>query len=144
VLLLYHRHLEQQVLETIVLRRLPRARMGVSTGPVVFQDGDYFGRTVNLAARITDYARPGEVLVSDEVVTASNAPQGVRYRPIGSIVLKGIETPVTLSEPPPKSTATSNRSRIAAKFREVDVIRALPMEWFLGHSMLIPSRRHQT
>jgi class 3 adenylate cyclase len=35
---------------------------------VVSQDSDYFGRTVNVAARITDYARPGEVLVSDQVV----------------------------------------------------------------------------
>jgi class 3 adenylate cyclase len=31
------------------------------------RDGDYFGRTVNVASRIADYARPGEVLVSDEV-----------------------------------------------------------------------------
>jgi class 3 adenylate cyclase len=36
-----------------------QARVGLHTGPVVFQDGDYFGRTVNVAARITDYARPG-------------------------------------------------------------------------------------
>jgi class 3 adenylate cyclase len=35
---------------------------------VVFQEGDYFGRTVNIAARIADYARPGKVLGSQEVV----------------------------------------------------------------------------
>jgi hypothetical protein len=35
---------------------LPRARMGLSVGPVVFQDGDYLGGTANLAARFTDYA----------------------------------------------------------------------------------------
>jgi adenylate cyclase len=70
--------------------------MGVNSGPVVFQDGDYFGRTVNVAARITDYARPGEVLVSDSVVTAANGPQGVRYQPIGPIALKGVMAPVTL------------------------------------------------
>jgi adenylate cyclase len=38
---------------------LPRARVGLHAGPVVFQHGDYFGRTVNIAARITDHARPG-------------------------------------------------------------------------------------
>jgi adenylate cyclase len=75
---------------------LPRARMGVDSGPVVVQDGDYFGRTVNVAARITDYARPGEVLVSDSVATATNGPHGVRYQPIGPIALKGVTTPVTL------------------------------------------------
>jgi class 3 adenylate cyclase len=48
---------------------------GTTTGPVVFRDGDYFGRTVDTAARITDYARPREVLVGEDVVTASQ-PQG--------------------------------------------------------------------
>jgi class 3 adenylate cyclase len=45
---------------------------------VVSQDGDYFGRTVNVAARITDYARPGEVLVSDQVVADTDRLEGVR------------------------------------------------------------------
>ena len=70
--------------------------MGVNSGPFVFQDGDYFGATVNVAARVTDYARPGEVLVSDSVVTATSGPHGVRYQPIGPIALKGVLTPVTL------------------------------------------------
>ena len=38
---------------------------------MVFQEGDYFGRTVNIAARIAEYARPGEVLVTQEVVDAA-------------------------------------------------------------------------
>ncbi len=74
---------------------LPRARVGLHTGPVVFQSGDYFGRTVNIAARITDYARPGEVLVSDEVVAAGGA-EAVRYGPVGPVSLKGLTAPVTL------------------------------------------------
>ena len=44
---------------------LPEAHVGLHAGPVVFQDGDYFGRTVNLAARIAAHAGPGQVLVSD-------------------------------------------------------------------------------
>ena len=36
---------------------LPPARVGITSGPVVFRDGDYFGRAVNMASRITDYAR---------------------------------------------------------------------------------------
>jgi adenylate cyclase len=85
-----------ELVQRIPGQGLPRARMGVNSGPVVFQDGDYFGRTVNVAARITDYARPGEVLVSDSVATATNGPHGVRYQPIGPIALKGVMTPVTL------------------------------------------------
>jgi class 3 adenylate cyclase len=71
------------------------ARVGVNAGPVVFQDGDYFGRTVNVAARIADYARPGEVLVSEEVVAACEH-EGMEFEPIGEIALKGIGTPVGL------------------------------------------------
>jgi class 3 adenylate cyclase len=71
------------------------ARVGVNAGPVVFQDGDYFGRTVNVAARIANYARPREVLVSQDVVDAA-PPEGVAFELIGDIVLKGLTTPVTL------------------------------------------------
>src|SRR6185312_16729314 len=41
------------------------ARIGINAGAVIAQEGDYFGRTVNIAARIADYARPREVLVSE-------------------------------------------------------------------------------
>jgi adenylate cyclase len=71
------------------------ARVGVNAGPVVFQDGDYFGKTVNVAARIADYARPREVLVSQGVVEAGS-PDDVRFELIGDIVLKGLTTPVRL------------------------------------------------
>ncbi len=50
---------------------LPPAHVGLHAGPVVYQEGDYYGQTVNLASRIADYARPGEVLVSQEVVDAA-------------------------------------------------------------------------
>jgi class 3 adenylate cyclase len=42
------------------------ARVGINAGAVVAQEGDYFGRTVNVASRIADYARPRDVLVSEE------------------------------------------------------------------------------
>jgi adenylate cyclase len=55
---------------------------------VVFQDGDYYGSTVNLASRIADYARPGEVLVSRTVVDAT-ADGRVEFTALGDIELKG-------------------------------------------------------
>ncbi len=74
---------------------LPPAHVGLHAGPVLFQEGDYFGRTVNLAARIADYARQGEVLVSQEVVDAS-LQSGLAFREIGPVELKGIPEPVRL------------------------------------------------
>jgi adenylate cyclase len=68
---------------------LPPARVGIHAGPVVFQEGDYFGRTVNLAARIAEYARPGEVLVSHQVVDAAEGGS-VAFTEIGPVELKGV------------------------------------------------------
>ena len=74
---------------------LPRSRVGLTSGPVVVRDGDYFGRTVNVAARIADYARPGEVLVTDDVVLVGRV-DGVAFREIGEVELKGVAEPVRL------------------------------------------------
>jgi adenylate cyclase len=75
---------------TVVGRHgLPPAHVGIHAGPVVFQEGDYFGRTVNLAARIAEYARPGEVLVSQEVVDAADGG-AVTFAEIGPVELKGV------------------------------------------------------
>jgi adenylate cyclase len=74
---------------------LPPAHVGLHAGPVVFQGGDYFGRTVNIAARIADYARPGELLVSQEVIDASDLPEVV-FTAIGPVELKGMSQPLRL------------------------------------------------
>ena len=87
---------------------LPPAHVGVDAGPVVFQDGDYFGRTVNVAARIAAKAGPGQVLVSDAVVAAA-ADDGLEFRAIGLAELKGLAQPLALHEAaaasPPVPTA---------------------------------------
>ena len=68
---------------------LPPAHVGLHAGPVIFQEGDYYGQTVNVASRIADYARPGEVLVSQEVVDAASGT-AVTFREIGPVELKGV------------------------------------------------------
>jgi adenylate cyclase len=83
------------MVEGIAADALPPARVGIHAGPVVFQEGDYFGRTVNIAARIADVARPGEVLVSQEVVDAAEL-DGLGLTAIGPIELKGVSEPLRL------------------------------------------------
>ncbi|MGH2445021.1 MAG: adenylate/guanylate cyclase domain-containing protein [Candidatus Limnocylindria bacterium] len=68
---------------------LPPAHVGLHAGPVIFQEGDYYGQTVNVAARIAAYARPGEVIVSQEVVDASVGTP-VAFREIGPVELHGV------------------------------------------------------
>jgi adenylate cyclase len=75
---------------------LPAAHVGLHSGPVLFQEGDYFGRTVNVAARIADYARQNEVVVSDDVVAASAGLPGVEFQAIGPVELKGVTEAVSL------------------------------------------------
>jgi adenylate cyclase len=74
---------------------LPPAHVGLHAGPVLFQEGDYFGQTVNVASRIAEYARPGEVLVSQAVVDAS-AGVGAAFRAIGPVDLKGVSGTIRL------------------------------------------------
>ena len=78
-----------EMVDTARREEMPPAHVGLHAGPVLFQEGDYFGRTVNLAARIADYARQGEVLVSQDVVDAC-ADTELSFREIGPVELKGV------------------------------------------------------
>jgi adenylate cyclase len=63
----------------------------------VAQGGDYFGRTVNLAARIAARAGAGQVLVSESVAEAAS-PQGVAFVEVRRAQLKGFARPMRLLE----------------------------------------------
>jgi adenylate cyclase len=69
--------------------------VGLHAGPVLFQEGDYFGRTVNIASRIAEYARPGEVLVTREIVEESHG-SGCRFTAIGPVELQGVPGAIEL------------------------------------------------
>jgi adenylate cyclase len=71
---------------------LPPTHIGIHCGPVVFQDGDIYGSTVNIAARLAARAAPGEVLISRPV--ADRLPQPSRLEPVGAVELKGLAQPL--------------------------------------------------
>ena len=83
------------MVEGIASAGLPPAHVGLHAGPVLFQEGDYYGRTVNAASRIADYARPGEVVVSQEVVDAADATPA-SFVEIGPVELKGLSEALRL------------------------------------------------
>jgi len=70
---------------------LPPAHVGLHAGPIIFQEGDYYGQTVNIASRIAEYARPGEVLVSQAVVDTAADGLGTTFTQIGPVELKGVD-----------------------------------------------------
>jgi adenylate cyclase len=73
----------------------PWLRAGLATGPTLPQAGDYYGRSVNLASRITGVARPGSVLV-DAVTREAAGEDGFAYSFAGERRLKGIDARVKL------------------------------------------------
>ena len=75
---------------------LPAARGAVNAGPMVRRDGDYFGAVVNIAARAADYARPHELLVTQDVVDSWTGGDKVHFRGIGAVSLKNVKKRVEL------------------------------------------------
>jgi len=71
----------------------PTPRIGVHQGVALYRDGDYFGRDVNLAARVVARARGGEVLVTDSITEAMEGDAHLRFEGIGQVKLKGFDEP---------------------------------------------------
>jgi adenylate cyclase len=85
------------LVEAVAPRGLPPAHIGIEAGPMIYDEGDYFGRTVNAAARIASQARPDQVFVGEGFVGLV-PPDGFRLREVGTFELKGIDRPTTLHE----------------------------------------------
>src|SRR3954469_4653040 len=77
-------------------RERPLPRIGVHAGVVLYRDGDYFGREVNLAARVVARARGGEVIVTDPVMDQIKTSEYLKFEEIGEVKLKGFDQPTAL------------------------------------------------
>lgn len=86
-----------EIVDIVGPRGLPPAHVGVNAGPMIYDEGDYFGRTVNIAARIAAQASANRVFVGEDLVRGVE-PEGFRVREVGQFDLKGIAQPVTLYE----------------------------------------------
>jgi adenylate cyclase len=84
-----------EIVENVRPQGLPPAHVGVNAGSVIYDEGDYFGRTVNIAARIASQAGPDQVFVGEDVARTVT-PRGFRLVEVGAAHLKGISDPVTL------------------------------------------------
>jgi adenylate cyclase len=72
----------------------PLPRIGMHYGEVLYRDGDYYGREVNQAARVSARAGGGEVLVTRPIVDA--AGPHLEFEHIGEVRLKGFSGPTEL------------------------------------------------
>jgi adenylate cyclase len=74
--------------------QFPQLRAGAALGLALPRAGDWFGRPVNLASRITSIARPGSLLAEREVREA--VPDSYAWSFAGERRLRGIREPASL------------------------------------------------
>jgi adenylate cyclase len=72
----------------------PPVRVGVHTGPALSNDGDWYGRTVNVAARLCAVAPGGGVMVSERTREAAGQLAGVSWGERELHWLRNVSEPV--------------------------------------------------
>jgi adenylate cyclase len=79
-----------------LFRERPEPRIGIHYGSALYRDGDYFGREVNLAARVVARARGGEVLATGAVIERVAESEHLAFYGVGQVKMKGFDEPVQL------------------------------------------------
>ena len=64
-------------------------RIGVARGDVEFVDGDCYGDAVNVASRLSDLTGPHQIWANSDSVDGAVETDGVRFRPLGPITIRG-------------------------------------------------------
>jgi adenylate cyclase len=82
--------------EVIAGHGFPAVRVGMHHGPAIAQGGDWFGATVNLAARVAAIAGGGEVLVTETVREGAGELQDVEFETRGQQRIRNVSAPVRL------------------------------------------------
>lgn len=93
----------------------PIIRAGMHTGPAVERSGDWFGATVNIAARVSGAASGGEVLLTETTKHQAGALEGVYLHERGRQSLKNVSEPLALY-------AATWQSRRATSTLEIDPV----------------------
>jgi class 3 adenylate cyclase/YHS domain-containing protein len=74
----------------------PTARVGMHTGPAVQRSGDWFGATVNVAARVAGAAGGGEVVLTDTTRESATSLDDVDLERHGEARFRNVGEPVLL------------------------------------------------
>ncbi|HEY9548863.1 MAG TPA: adenylate/guanylate cyclase domain-containing protein [Kiloniellaceae bacterium] len=137
---------------------------GFHFGPVIEHEGDFYGDAVNLAARIADLAKAGEILVTEDTVVRLSPMLRAATRWLDKASVKGKKEPVgvymVISEEEnmtvirsPLVAAEIDVLRLNLRYREKSVTLEEPMpEFVLGRQDICDlvidssyaSRRHAT
>ena len=115
--------------EALAGHGFPTVRVGMHHGPALESDGDWFGSTVNLAARVAALAAGGEVLLTAAVRDAAGQLEGITLESRGEQRLRNVAAPVPVfaaalegSEPAHRDVDPVCRM-VVAEGREAGTIR---------------------
>src|SRR5207244_8120990 len=114
---------------------VPELRVGIHAGEAVADDNDLVGRVINLAARVTDAAAPGEILVTEPV--ADHLSPGVGLMDRGLRPLKGFAQPRHLLAVAWQSDGSSEDTIVRTTELEDD--RDGPVSWYRRQRGLPPA-----
>jgi adenylate cyclase len=115
--------------EAIAGHGFPTVRVGMHHGPALESEGDWFGATVNLAARVAALAAGGEVLLTGAVRDAAGELEGVRLESRGEHRLRNVPTPVPVFAATREGVEPAHRHldpvcrMVVAEGREVGTVR---------------------
>jgi adenylate cyclase len=86
-----------ELIEACAREKLPKLRVGLAVGDVIVRQGDFYGRTVNLAARLVAEAEPGTALADAELHNRlARVRAGYGFAPAGRYNLPGFDGPTEL------------------------------------------------
>jgi adenylate cyclase len=115
--------------EVLAGHGFPTVRVGMHHGTALESEGDWFGSTVNLAARVAALAAGGEVLLTAAVREAAGELEGVRFESRGEQRLRNVPTPVAVFAASLEGIEPAHRHvdpvcrMVVAEGREVGTVR---------------------
>ena len=114
-------------------------RIGLHYGPVVDREGDVFGDTVNLSARLTEMASRGQIITSLETVDRLEELQRLDCRKLYAIPVKGKEKDVQICEI--LWTDTDDATTLATPRLRAAVESVTLRIAYRGRSIVLPTER---
>jgi adenylate cyclase len=100
------------------IMRMP-IRVGIASGEIEIVQGDCFGDAVNVAARLSDLSGGHQIWATDQVLATVNEGPGVRFRPLGPIIVRGRTEPLNVYQVDWKVEENSNLLTMQADFDSI-------------------------
>lgn len=116
--------------------RMP-VRIGVATGEVLELDGDTYGDAVNVASRLCERARAGEIWITDGTAVDAGAIERVRLRRLGAFDIRGkseaqVVYQAVWREDEPLDALTQHAGLPSASAPLDDVLGTVTIDWLGG------------